>query len=65
MDHPRLHHKCPSTDLPPEICPKSQSKATNEKSLKNTQIIEKKKKNDRREADDGRAPTAAGVGTAL
>ena len=44
MDHPRLHHKCPSTDLPPEIYPKSQSKATNEKSPKNTKKIEKKKK---------------------
>lgn len=64
MDRPRLHHKCPGTDLPPEICPKSQSKATNEKSPKNTQKIEKKKKG-RQEADDGRVPTADGVGTAL
>jgi len=56
MNHPRLHHKYPSTDLPLEICPKSQSKEMNEKSPKNTQKIEKKKKNVRREADDRRTP---------
>jgi len=64
MDHPRLHHKCPSTDLPLEIFPKSQSKETNEKSPKNTQKIEKKKKMSGGRRMTAGLQTAAGVGIA-
>ena len=64
MDHPRLHHKCPSTDLPLEICPKLQSKETNKKSPKNTQKIEKKKKMSGGRRMTAGLQTAAGVGTA-